>query len=46
VFVHAMLKGRAVTEYANGTISQQIRRAWDHILALSISCLGKKVMAS
>lgn len=46
VFVHAMLEGKAVTEYASGHISQQIRRAWDHILALSISCLGKKVMAS
>lgn len=46
VFVHAMLEGRAVTEYANSHISQRIRRAWDHILALSIACLGKKVMAS
>jgi MinD superfamily P-loop ATPase len=46
VFVHAMLEGKAVTEYANGSVSQQIRRAWDHILALSISCLGKKAMAS
>ncbi|MGD9369077.1 MAG: ATP-binding protein [Desulfobacteraceae bacterium] len=46
VFVHAMLEGRAVTEYANGNISQRIRRAWDHILALSIACSGPKVMAS
>lgn len=46
VFVHAMLEGKAVTEYANGHISREIRRAWDHILALSISCLGKKMMAS
>lgn len=46
VFVHAMLEGRAVTEYANGQISQRISRAWDHILALSIACSGPKVMAS
>lgn len=46
VFVHAMVQGKAVTEYSDGAVARQIRRAWDRILTLSIACSGQRVMAS
>jgi MinD superfamily P-loop ATPase len=46
VFVHAMVQGKAVTEYSDGATAQQIRRTWDHIMALAIVCSGQKAMAS
>ena len=46
VFVHAMVQGQTVTEYSDGSPGQQIRQAWDYILALSIACSGIKANSS
>ena len=35
-FIHAMVQGRAITEYADGPMARHIQRAWDHIFALAI----------
>ena len=45
MFVHAMVNGKAVTEYADGESARRIRLAWDAILALSIACAGSKAIA-
>jgi MinD superfamily P-loop ATPase len=35
VFVHAMVKGRTVTEFTDGRVAARIREAWSRIVALA-----------
>ncbi|KJS33238.1 MAG: (4Fe-4S)-binding protein [Desulfatitalea sp. BRH_c12] len=31
-FVHAMVRGQAITEYADGAVAQQLRKAWELLI--------------
>jgi len=42
VFVHAMVHGKTVTEYANGKLVRMIEKAWNHISSLSIAGFESK----
>jgi MinD superfamily P-loop ATPase len=42
VFVHAMVQGKAVTEFADGELVRQLKLAWDYIFALAIARWGAK----
>jgi MinD superfamily P-loop ATPase len=44
MFVHAMVQGDTVTEYAQGDSVRRIRKAWDAIMSLSIACAGSTVI--
>lgn len=42
VFVHAMVRGKTVTEYCGGDMVRKIEQAWNHISSLSMACFESK----
>lgn len=45
IFIHAMVKGKTVTEYADNDAVRCIRQVWDEILSLIPGCAGSIVNA-